>query len=143
MYLVVARILDPDRRESPGADMQRDLMQCDASRREASNQRGGKMQPRRRRSDSARLGGEHRLVVRWVAGRQSAPRGDVRGQGGCAKAFNRLVQRRAGELKAQQDLARFAFALHFRVERREKADHALTRLTKTDALADFEPLGRP
>ena len=101
------------------------------------------MQPRRRRRDRARRGGEHRLVVRLVAGRQRAPRGDVRGQGGCAKAFNRLVQRRAGELKAQQNLARFAFVLHFRVERCEKAGHAFARLAETDALADFEPLGGP
>ena len=143
MHLVVARILDPDWRESAGADMQRDLMQRDATRREASDQRGGKMQPRRRRRDRARLGGEHRLVVRLIARRQCAPRGDVRGQGRGAEAFNRLVQRRAGELKAQQNLARFAFVLHFRVERCEKAGHALARLAKTDALADFEPLGGP
>ena len=141
MHLVVARILDPYRRESPGADMQGDLMQGDAMRREAGNQRGSKMQPRRRRRDRARLGGKHRLVVRPVAGRQSAPRGNVRRQGRGAEAFNRLVQRGAGELKAQQNLACFAFFLYFRVERGEKAGRALTRLAKTDALADFEPLG--
>ena len=143
MHLVVARILDPDWREGAGADMQRDFMQGDAMRREAGNQRGSKMQPRRRRRDRARRGGKHRLVVRLVARRQSAPRGNVRGQGRRAEAFNRLVQRRAGELKAQQNLACFAFFLHFRIERREKAGHALARLAETDALADFEPLGRP
>ena len=143
MHLVVARILGSDGRESPCADMQRDLMQRDAARREAGDQRRRKMQPRRRRRDRPRLGGEHRLVVRAVAWRQSAPRGDVRGQGRRAQALDRLVQRRACELKAQQNLAGFALVLHFRVERCEKAGHAFARLAETDALADLEPLGGP
>jgi hypothetical protein len=46
-------------------------------------------------------------------------------------------------VKAQQNLARFALVLHFRVKACEKACHAFARLAETDALADFEPLGGP
>src|SRR6202021_3524667 len=68
---------------------------------------------------------------------------DVGGKGGRAKAFNRPVQGRAGELKAQQNLARFTLVLPLRVEACEKARHAFARLPEADALADLEPLGGP
>ena len=63
--------------------------------------------------------------------------------GALPKALDRLIQRGAGKIKAQQNLARFAFIFHFRVKGREKADHAFARLAETDSLADFEPLARP
>ena len=143
MHRVVARILDPDRRESARADVQRDPVQRDATRGEPGDQRRSEMQPRRRRGDRAGFRGEHRLVVRAVARRHGAARGDVGRQGRRAEALDRLVQRRAGEFEAQQDLARFALVLDLRVERGEKAGHAFARLAETDALADFELLGGP
>ena len=101
------------------------------------------MQSRCRRRDSPRFVGKHRLVVGMVARRQSAPRGDVGRQRGRAKPLDGFVQRRARELKAQQNFARFAFVLDFGVERCEQAGHAFARLAETDALTHFEPLGRP
>ena len=100
------------------------------------------MQPRSRRRDRAGFGREHRLIVRAIARGHSAARGDVGRQGRRAEAFNRLIQRRSGKVKAQQHFAGFAFAFHLRIERGQKAGHAFSRVAEADALADLELLRR-
>ena len=67
-----------------------------------------------------------------------------KGQGRRAKAFNRLVQRRVSELKAQQNLARFAFVLHFRIERRARRQAMLSLASpKRMRSPTLRPLGGP
>ena len=57
-------------------------------------------------------------------------------------ALDRLVERGAGEVEPQRDLAALALLLDLGVERAEQAGHALARLAEPDALADLELLGR-
>ena len=142
MHLMVARIFDPDRRRRSRRRHAASAMERNATFGEALNQRRSEMQPRRRRRDRSGLGREHRLIVRAIAWGQRAARGDVGRQRRRAEALDRLVQRGAGEVEAQQDFARLALVLDLRVERGEKAGRALARLAEADALADLESLGR-
>src|SRR5208337_2456850 len=141
MHPMVARVLGLDGQERSSADVQRHAKEPHAPRRNPLDQRGSEMESRGRRRDSARLGREHRLVVGPIPFLRRAARGYVGRQRRRSQPFNRLVERRADKLEAQQDFAGFALFLDFGVQRREQAGHAFARLAEADALADLKLLG--
>ena len=98
------------------------------------------MEARGRSRDGAVLGREHRLVVGAIAVLRRAARRDVGRQGRRAQPLDRLVERGAGELEAQLDLAGVGLLFNLGVERRKQTGHAFAGLAEADALPDLELL---
>ena len=143
MHAVLGRVVGLDGQEGAGPDVQRHGVARHPAVVETVQELVGEVQAGRRRRHGAFRGGEHGLVVETVAlvGRPLA--GDVGRQRRLAEPGDRLVQHRAGEGEAQEDVAALPSPLHLGVEPGELAGRALRGLAEADAVADGEPLRRP
>ena len=101
------------------------------------------MQARRGRGDSPGLIGEKRLIISGIVRIVIAPRRDIGRQRHVADARDGLIQRRAGEVEAEQSSPRLAFLNHLGVERAEQAGGAFAQPAEAHALADIQLFGGP
>jgi hypothetical protein len=139
MHLVLGGVIGLDRQEGSRPHMQRDEMPGNAARIQARKQRVGEMQPRCGRGNRALLAGIDGLVILAVLRVLAALGGDIGWQRNVAGGHDRLVERRAGEIEDQLDLAALAALARSGIEHALKADRAIAAkgqpVTRLDALA--------
>ena len=128
---------DLDRKECPGADVQRYLVQNDSPRDQARRERIGEVQSRGGCLDRARRLSEYRLVVSPIALVGRAP--DVGRQRHGAALIDRLVQNGPMKCKRERDFSVFAFSFDGGIELAEEADLAL--VPEAHHVAGRQPLG--
>ena len=130
VHPVVVGLVDLDRQEGAGADVQGQGLAADPRCVQRLQQGIGKVQRRGGRGDGALFAGKHRLIVAGVALVDRPLAGDIGRQRHGAGAFEQQLDRLVAE-KAQDETA--VVELCFRLRR--------NILAEIDGLADAQPFG--